>query len=275
MSHKTLPTFTCTLVCLALWAAWIPRTSVAAVKPAVTAPSKPSAAAAVTEAKTQGRAEPSEASGEPPAGPAATPSAKIDVKSASVTRVVGEAGPRIVTSREVRINEAIGQVLTQPGAASPETKKRILSVDDPAFPAQVLKVLDEWTVYLEASVIGTKAADKTEVTRLTKLVTDAWKGYADWEKLEASPNEIREIIERKLEAQGLEHLKGDASQVNVSDAEALQYFKKNRLRFGNLPFENFKEGIKTALIRSQTERRLTEWRAVLRKKYRVRNFVGA
>ncbi len=203
-------------------------------------------------------------------------------KSISVTRVVGEAGPRIVTSREVRMNEAIGQVLTPPLAASVgadtkpvELKKRILDMEDPAFPAQVLKVLDEWTVFLEATVIGSKLADKSEVARLTKLVTDYWKGFSDWDRLEVSPSEIKEIIERKLAAQSLEHLKGDSSLVNVSDTEALQYFKKNRLRFGNLPFENFKDGIKAALIRSQTERRLTEWRAVLRKKYRVRNFVGA
>lgn len=214
--------------------------------------------------------------------PVPPPPPSKEGKSVSVTRVVGEAGPRIVTSREVRMNEAIAQVLNPPLAAGVgadakpvETKKRILDVDDPAFPAQVLKVLDEWTVFLEATVIGSKLADRNEVTRLTKAVSDYWKGYGDWERLEVSLNEIKEIVERKLAAQSLEHLKGDASLVNVSDAEALQYFKKNRLRFGNLPFENFKDGIKAALIRSQTERRLTEWRAVLRKKYRVRNFVGA
>jgi hypothetical protein len=208
--------------------------------------------------------------------PTAIPLPKVlDVKSVSVTRAVGEVGPRIVTSREVRMNEAISQIVNPPAVDVAGTKKRIIAIDDPAFPAQVLKVLDEWTVFLEANVIGSKTADKAEAARLAKLVLDAWKGFPDWERLEASPNEIRDIIERKLAAQSLEHLKGDASLVNVSDAEALQYFKKNRLRFGNLPFENFKDGIKQALIRSQTERRLTEWRAVLRKKYRVRNFVGA
>lgn len=206
-----------------------------------------------------------------------------ELKTVSVTRVVGEAGPRIVTSREVRMNEAIGQVLQPPtevptasNSAPPSTaKKRILGLEDPMFPLQVLKVLDEWTVYLEATEIGSKSVDKGEVARLAKLVADAWKGVPDWERMEASPAEIRDIVERKLTAQSLERLKGDASLVNVSDAEALQYFKKNRLRFGNLPFENFKDNIKTALVRSQTERRLLEWRAVLRKKYRVRNFVGA
>lgn len=220
----------------------------------------------------------------PSASPAPVVSSTVgpkapDIKMSSVTKVVGEAGPRVVTSREVRINEAVSQVMLGPVGDAATNRKvgksKILSVDDPTFPAQVLKVLDEWTVYLEATEIGSKSADKTEVNRLVKVVTDAWKGSHDWEKLEASTTEIRDIVDRKLAAQSLERLKGDASLVNVSDAEALQYFKKNRLRFGNMPFENFKDNIKAALVRTQTERRLTEWRAVLRRKYRVRTFVGA
>ncbi len=191
-------------------------------------------------------------------------------KTESVTRVVGEVGPRIVTSREVRMNEAVGQVLQ--GAVS---LKRVLSATDPNFPTQVLRVLDEWTVFLEAGEIGSKPTDKAEIQRLAKAVADGWKTNSEWDKIEPSVSEIREIVERKLIAQSLERLKSDASMVNVTDAEALQYYKKNRLRFGNMPFENFKDNIKAALVRSQTERRLFEWRSVLRRKYRVRNFVGA
>ncbi len=219
--------------------------------------------------------------------PTNTPAANAaDIKMTLITRVVGEAGPRVVTSREVQMNEAISQVLqvavnpttsplTATAPSAKTTKMKVLSVEDPAFPAQVLRVLDEWTVFLEATEVGSKVADKSEVSRLSKSVVDHWKGAPGWERLEASAGEIREIIERKLAAQSLEKLKGDASLVNISDAEALQYYKKNRLRFGNLPFENFKDNIKAALVRSQTERRLAEWRSVLRRKYRVRNFVGA
>lgn len=201
------------------------------------------------------------------------PAEKPVEKTVSVTRVVGEVGPRVVTSREVRINEAVGQVVAGlPNAGGP---RKVLSATDAGFPAGVLKVLDEWTVFLEASEIGAKMADKAEVAKWAKQVADNWKGVGDWEKLEASAAEVREAVERKLAAQAFERLKGDASLVTVSDADALLYYKKNRLRFGNLPFENFKDNIKAALVRGQTERRLYEWRAVLRRKYRVRNFVGA
>lgn len=226
---------------------------------------------AISEADAQTQATPS--SSAPPATAEA-------IKAMSVSRVVGEVGPRIVTSREVRMNEAVTQILSpdelRPTEKTPQaSKKKIMKIDDPAFPALVLRVLDEWTVYLEAVEIGSTVLDKAEVGRLVKVVGETWKGHAEWEALDASPTELREIIERKLTAQSLEKLKGDASLVNVTDTEALQYYKKNRLRFGNLPFENFKDNIKSALVKSQTERRLSEWRAVLRRKYRVRNFVGA
>lgn len=228
----------------------VPRVSAQAATPAPTA--TPSAEASKPEApKTE--APKTEAS-----------------KAETVTRVVGEVGPRIVTSREVRMNEAIGQVLQ-----GSDMLKRVLTASDPSFPNQVLRVLDEWTVFLEAGEIGSRGTDAAEIQRLAKAVADAWKANSEWDKIEPSAVEIREIVERKLVAQNLERLKSNASLVNVTDAEALQYYKKNRLRFGNMPFENFKDNIKSALIRSQTERRLFEWRSVLRRKYRVRNFVGA
>lgn len=203
-------------------------------------------------------------------------------RSVSITRVVGEAGGKIVTSREVRINEAIG--LTLAGAAvrldtglpgGVKKPKRITATSEAGFPQIVLKVLDEWTVYLEAGEIGTKPIDRAEVAKMAKTVSESWRGHTEWESLQPSVQEIRDIVERKLVVQALERLKSDASTVNVSDAEALQYYKKNRLRFGNMPFENFKDNIKAALVKAQTERRMLEWRSVLRRKYRVRNFVGA
>lgn len=189
-----------------------------------------------------------------------------------VTRVVGEVGPRVVTSREVAMSEAIAQVLS----GLPLGKdKSVIKPADPTFAGQVVRVLDEWTVFLEAADIDARNADKAEVAKWQKSVQEQWKGVPSWEKLEPSSAEVKEAIERKLVAQAFERLKVDASLVNISDQEAQQYYKKNRLRFGGLPYENFKDNIKAALAKSQTERRLLEWRAVLRRKYRVRNYLGA
>jgi hypothetical protein len=201
----------------------------------------------------------------------------------SISRAVGEVGSHLVTSREVRINEAVAYVLSaqanQPIAIGAFKKQRLIALSDPAFPSQVLKVLDEWTVFLEAGAIGEvgrdTASNGVEVSRLAKLAMEGWKGNSDWELLAPTLVEVRGIIERKLAAQALERLKSDTALVHITDAEALQYYKKNRLRFGNMPFENFKDNIKAALAKGQTERRLFEWRSVLRRKYRVRNFLGA
>lgn len=214
----------------------------------------------------------------PVAGAAPVPSVVAGQNSSGaesldiVTRVVGEVGHRVVTSREVAINDAIAQVLSGLPLGS---DKAVIKPLDATFAGQVIRVLDEWTVFFEAVDIDARNADKVDVAKWQRAVQEQWKGVASWEKLEASAAEIKEIIEHKLVAQGFERLKVDASLVSISDQEALQYYKKNRLRFGGLPFENFKDNIKAALAKGQTERRLVEWRTVLRRKYRVRNYLGA
>lgn len=111
--------------------------------------------------------------------PASTPASPPQERATSITRVVGEAGGKIVTSREVRINEAVGLTL-----ANVTGTKKITAVADPGFPQLVLRVLDEWTVYLEAGEIGTKPVDKSDSAKLAKAVMDTWRGQADWERLE-------------------------------------------------------------------------------------------
>lgn len=206
--------------------------------------------------------------------PTATPAKTGMGKPAliSVTKAVGEVGEQVITSREVRINDAIDQALTQKKPV-PEGF-RILTGQENAFPAEVSRVLDEWIIYLEAKSFSNALASRADVVKGVKAVQDLWGRHADWTELEVSPEEIRSTVERKLMAQQFENLKSDSSLVPVSDAEALAYYKKNRLRFGSLPFESFKENIKSLLIKQQTEKRLAEWREVLRRKYKVRNFIA-
>lgn len=217
----------------------------------------------------------------PTAQPTRQPTKPTEEPLAIVSRVVGEVGSRVVTSREVSLSEAVGQTLSglpsDSNAASGESDtkaRRVVSINDPGFSGQLVRVMDEWTVYFEAKDIDAHKIDKAEAAKWLKVVQDSWKGVSSFEKLEFSQTEIREAIERKLVVQSFERLKSDTSLVNITDAEALQYYKKNRLRFGNLPFESFKDNIKAALVKTQTERRLLEWRAVLRRKYRVRNLLG-
>jgi hypothetical protein len=185
---------------------------------------------------------------------------------------VGEVSDRILTSREVRINDAIEQALTEK-AASPEGY-RLLTGQEKAFPGEVSRVLDEWIVFLEAKTLSSQGASKADVNAGVKAVQDLWGGKSTWLELEVSADELRDIIERKLVSKNFEKLKSDPQLAPVSDDDALAYYRKNRLRFGSLPFSSFKDNIKTFLVKQQTERRLAEWREVLRRKYKVRNFIA-
>ncbi len=212
----------------------------------------------------------------------ATPSPKPEAKTEAapakptsltlLTRAVGEVSDRIVTSREVRINDAIEQALTEK-AASPEGF-RLLTGQEKAFPGEVSRVLDEWIVFLEAKTLSSQGASKADVNAGVKAVQDLWGGKSTWLELEVSADEIKDIIERKLVSKNFEKLKSDPQLAPVSDDDALAYYRKNRLRFGSLPFSSFKDNIKTFLVKQQTERRLAEWREVLRRKYKVRNFIA-
>ena len=189
-----------------------------------------------------------------------------------ITRAVGEVGDRVVTSREVRISDAVEQALTE----KPPTQDgfRVLGGQERTFPGEVSQVLDEWVVFLEAKALSSQPPSRTDVSAAVKIVQEFWASKPGWGGLEVSVDELREMIERKLVSKEFERLKSDPQLAPVSDDEALAYYRKNRLRFGSLPFSAFKDNIKAFLVKQQTERRLAEWRDVLRRKYRVRNFIA-
>jgi hypothetical protein len=191
----------------------------------------------------------------------------------TVTRAVGEVGNRFVTSREVQINDAIEQALSdQP--SEPGKGFKILSGQGREMPARVSQVLDEWAVYLEARNFSATEPNKLEVARVTKLILSKWENDASWKRLEVSGDELRLLIERKLTARGFVALKVDPATVLVTDDEAMAYFRRYRLRFGNVPFASVKDNIKAFLIKQQVDRRLADWRGVLRRRYKVRNFIS-
>lgn len=190
----------------------------------------------------------------------------------SVTRIVGEVGDQFVTSREVRINSAVDQAFRE----KPATEKGYV-IPDPAersFAGETSRVLDEWAVFFEARSLGSGGISKTEVTRVVGLVQERWGSQAAWQSLEVGTEELRLMVERKLAADDFQKLKSDPALSPISDEEALSYYKKNRMRFGTLPFASFKENIKQFLVKTQIERRLSEWHEVLRRKYKSRNFIS-
>lgn len=191
----------------------------------------------------------------------------------SITKVVGEVGDQYVTSREVKINAAVEQAM-QGKPATPEGGYKIPQTQERGFSGDVSRVLDEWAVYFEARSLGSSSASKSDVARAVSQVQELWATSAEWKEIEVGTEELRVMVERKLAASEFQKLKSDPALSPVSDDEALSYYKKNRLRFGSLPFSSFSENIKAYLVKTQVERRLSEWHEVLRRKYKTRNFIS-
>ena len=186
----------------------------------------------------------------------------------SVSKVVGEISDNFITSREVKINRAIDQVVTQ------KADFTWVSDQDKAYPDAIEQVLEEWSVYLEAKSLTKESATKAEVPKWQEKINQQLGRSEGWKSLEVSAEELRTILERKLIAQEFLKLKSESSLVVVTEEEALTYFKKNRSKFGSQPFEYFRENIQSFLVKQQTERRMRDWLDVLRRKYRLRNYLA-
>lgn len=191
----------------------------------------------------------------------------------SITKVVGEVGEQFVTSREVRINSAVEQSLREKPLTT-DQGYLIPNPQDRAFSGETARVLDEWAIFFEAKSLGSVTVSKSEVSRVLAAVQERWGTKADWLALEPGADELRFLVERKLAADEFQKLKSDPALSPISDEEALSYYKKNRMRFGTLPFSTFKDNIKQFLVKAQIDRRLSEWHDVLRRKYKTRNFIS-
>ncbi len=188
-----------------------------------------------------------------------------------VTKVVGEAKDQFITSREVQINEAVESAL---GSKGDGKSLQFAEIGHENFPTKVNDVLTEWVVYFEAQSFSADTVPKSAIEDAAQRVEKATANSAAWRRLEVSKSELEEVLKRKLSAKSFIRLKTESSLMPVTDSEAQAYFKKNRLKFGNLPFTSFRESIKAHLRQQQMDRRMKDWLEILQKKYKVRNFVA-
>lgn len=91
-----------------------------------------------------------------------------------------------------------------------------------------------------------------------------------WRALAATDDEAARLFDRKVGAQRFIRFKSEGNQVPVTDAEALNYFQKNRQEFGKASFSKVREPIKRLLTNQLAETRLNEWYTILDEKYKVK-----
>ena len=187
--------------------------------------------------------------------------------STSVGQVVGHT----VTSREVEINFLAEQSLypSRRGRV-----KKMPKIKTREFTREVTAVLLEWVVYLEAKSFGASRVSPSELKQMESNLKIRLKSSGSWKRLGVSSKELQSMLKRKKIAKRFIQFKADSSVVPITDGEATRYFEENRVKFGNLPFENFKDKIKAFLGRQQVDQRLKDWFEVLQSKYKVRNYLA-
>ncbi len=139
---------------------------------------------------------------------------------------------------------------------------------------QVTSSLLEKVVASEAESFSVANVPEVELKEFLVKAKKETTGNPSWQALEISQNELQELLARKLRSKKFLKYKSDAANLTVTDYEVKEYYDKSKYKFGDLPFDSFKENIRQYLIKKQTEDRLREWFEVLRKKYQVRNFLA-
>jgi hypothetical protein len=184
---------------------------------------------------------------------------------------VGIVRSQVITSREVQIQNLLEVALNE---KNPGGKIKLMAIDSKAFAKSVQDTLLESVVALEAQNFNVVQISSEDVALAEKKALKVLKSSGAWKELQVSPKELNAGVRRKLQAKRFVQFRAQSSVLPVTDMEAEKYFNENRLKFGNLPFANFKENIKSYLSRNQVDRRLKDWYEVLLSKYQVKNLIA-
>ncbi|WP_413587260.1 hypothetical protein [Bdellovibrio sp. HCB274] len=189
-----------------------------------------------------------------------------------VSETVGQVGEYVITSREVQITTVIDHILYPPK----DSKSSALLETGPEskeFRNHVTAVLLEAVVAMEAATFNVGAASTAELDEALAKVEKATAGKTYWNQLQPTSAEVKKFTDRKLVAKSFMKFKTGSMAGIVSNVDAYEYYQKNRSKFGNTPFSEIRDNIKTFLGQQQLEERLRSWFELMKRKYKVRNFI--
>ncbi len=189
-----------------------------------------------------------------------------------VTTAVGQFADNFLTSRQANMNFFVESVLY--GGKGKNIPSRFYPVDSKEFSKEVTAILIERVVYEDSKSFTGMQVSEAEVKASVGQFLKIAGNNSLWKSLAVSDEELLELVQKKLQSKKYIRFKVDSSVVPITDDEALVYFEENRSKFGNLPFENFKQNIRAFLGRQQIDRRLREWFEVLQNKYKVKNLLS-
>jgi hypothetical protein len=188
-----------------------------------------------------------------------------------MSMTVGRLDDRILTSREVQIQILLEKFLFENIKLA---ELRTDPLDSKAFFNSINDSILEGVLTIEAKNFDVVQADDNELLKMQAKVSNGLTATSVWKKLEPTVSEWHGVLEHKIKAKHFVAFRRESSQLPVTDVEAKRYFEENRIKFGNLPFDNFRENIKSYLTRSQVDRRLKDWYEILKTKYRAKNFLS-
>jgi hypothetical protein len=181
---------------------------------------------------------------------------------------VGRVNNHIVTSREVLLHNFVGRVAEHLDSGKPLAT----ATKSSEFQKQASETMMDLAISSEAEALQAIVLSPKEIAETVAAVDRALKTNEQLRGYGFSDKEIRTSVVSKLESQKFMAFKTDSSAIPVSDTEVRAYYDKNRDRFGDMPFENFRETIRNYLIKTQVENRVREWLDLLQTKYRIKNF---
>lgn len=189
-----------------------------------------------------------------------------------VTETVGQVAEHVVTSREVQISMVIENILYPP--KNPLKGLYEVRPGQTELRSAVTSVLLESMVALEAESFNVASLPENELAEAMAKVERAVAGRAYWADLEVSSGELKKFTARKLTAKSFLKFKTNSMSGIITDQEAQAYYEKNRAKFGSTSFDSFKDNIKTFLAQQQLEERIRAWFEVIKRKYKVRNYIA-
>lgn len=189
-----------------------------------------------------------------------------------LNQAVGQVQNHFVTSREVKINAFLDEVLY--GKSNIRGLEKNLQEDKLAVAKRVTSVLLEWVVYYESSNFNIVRIKEGEFTKAKSEAEARLAKSIYWRKLQVEPDELKDFLRRKIIAKNFIRFKVESSRLPVTAIEAKKYFDENRAQFGNLPFDKFQKNIIQFLEKQRVNQRLKDWFEILQSKYQVRNFAN-
>lgn len=188
----------------------------------------------------------------------------------TLSMTVGRVEDHVFTSREVQMRTLIDRVLRKD---HPQLSQ-LPALDSKTFYREVDNTLLDDVLYLEAQNFNVAQIDADELKKAEAKIDRTLGHSPAWNSLDPQPKEWRPLLHQKLVADRFIRFRKRSSLLPVTDTEAKRYFDQNRVKFGSLPFDNFKENIKAFLSRSQVERRLKDWFEVIKAKHQAKNYLS-